>query len=231
MRAAILLLALYACLAASCGQASRDKSDSPATETKGTAKATVKTRASETASAADTKFELGCKYPVDGNKDTAATVLARFGKDARRATIPGPEGSEFKGLVLWDKDPARRLELIIDDESKDERIFGLNVRGAGSRWTVAGLSIGSPLAKVVETNGEDLTFWGFEWDYGGYVSDFRNGKLDGKTFGCEVNLRLNLDAQGEEDTEGLIGDTPVNSGHPKLVGAKVTVDELGLNWR
>lgn len=176
--------------------------------------------------------ELTCDYPVKAG-DTAATVLARFGKDAKRATLPGPEGSEFKGVVLWDKDPARRIELIVNEDSKNERITGVTVREPGSKWVLAGLKLGSPLADVVSANGGDFLFYGFEWDYGGYVTDLRGGKLDRKEFGCGVNLRLTYEPDGtdQEDTEGVIGDTEVRSSHPKLVGLKVMVDELGLNWR
>lgn len=174
---------------------------------------------------------LTCDYPVNGNKDTAASVLARFGKDAKRADLPGVEGMGAKGIVLWGDDPARRIELTIDDESSNERIFELGLHEPASRWQVSGLSMGSPLEKVVEANGGAFEFWGFGWDYAGYVSDFKGGNLDRLEGGCDLTLRLGYKSDGAPIDEGLMGDTAVQSNEPKLGKLKLTVDDLGLNWR
>lgn len=173
---------------------------------------------------------LTCTYPVNGNSDTAESVLSRFGKDARRATISGPEGSEFAGIVLWGDDPARRLELIIDEESRQERIFGIRLRSPGSVWKVAGLGLGDPLAKVVDANGGPFTLWGFGWDYGGYVSDLKGGKLERLPGGCDLSLRFAIAGPGNAP-DSLSGDSEKRSDDPAFAKAPAVLDELALDWR
>jgi hypothetical protein len=177
------------------------------------------------------RTDLGCDYPVDGARDTVSSVLARFGKQARRATIAGPEGMELAGVVLWPGDPAREVELIIDDERPGEHIAGLRVSGEKAQWTAARLGIGDPLARVVAANGAPIGFWGFGWDYGGYVSDMGKGRLEQLPGGCTLGLRLDLDPGDPGEGEGLMGDTQIRSDARAVAGRHIFVDEISLNWR
>lgn len=174
---------------------------------------------------------VSCEWPVDGNKDNAASVLKRFGKDARRATLGGPEGAEFEGLVLWEGDPARRIEVLLDDESANERIFGIRLYEATSRWRIAGLGIGDPLDRVIAANGRPFVLYGFGWDYGGYLSDLKGGKLDSLPGGCEMGLRLDLVDVIDEASAGILGNVQLESDDPRLSNRRITVSELSLNWR
>ncbi len=212
-------------LLAACGQGDRAPSENATRSALATASDEVK----QTPSAPRT--DLACDFPVDGARDTAASVLARFGKDARRATIAGPEGMELAGVVLWPGDPAREVELIIDDERPGEHIAGLRVSGEKAQWTAAGLGIGEPLARVVAANGAPIGFWGFGWDYGGYVSDMGKGRLEQLPGGCTLGLRLDLDPGDPGEGEGLMGDTQIRSDARAVAGRHIFVNEISLNWR
>ena len=50
--------------------------------------------------------------------------------------------------------------------------------------------VGDSLQRAAELNGEPITFYGFDWDYGGNVAT-----LDGKLAslgGCSVHMRLGI---------------------------------------
>lgn len=170
---------------------------------------------------------ITCTWPVDGSKDTAASVLKRFGKDAKRATLPGPEGTELPGVILWDGDPARRIELVLADGGKD-RVIGVMLRGERSTWAIKDLHIGDGIAKVATRNGKPFTFYGFDWDYGGYVSDWGGGRLEGDAKSCTLTLRF--DPSGEDEPEEVVGDHPLKSNDPAAARARPVVSELSLNW-
>lgn len=218
-----LLLALPLLALAACNPAAQ-----PTPEPKESAKSVAAAPSPNAAAKPDNV--LSCDWPVNGNKDTAKTVLARFEKDAKRATLGGPEGTEFEGLVLWDDDPARRIEVLLDDESLNERVFGIRLNSQSTHWRLAGLRIGDPMEKAIAANGRAFTLWGFGWDYGGYVSDFNGGKLESMPGGCELDLRFDLEIDIEAPT-ALLGDRAIQSSDPQFAKAKTRVSELGLNWR
>jgi hypothetical protein len=191
----------------------------------GTAQAEVSAQATEGPSVLD----LSCTYPVNGNSDTAQTVLDRFGRDARRETLGGPEGTEWAGIVLWGDDPARRLELFLDD-GPGERIFNVAVRSPESRWRVAGVKLGGSVADVTAVNGRPFTFWGFGWDYGGWITDFGGGGFDTLTGGCEAQIRLGPSSVSMLP-DGTVGEVQVKSDDPRVSGIAPIVDEMGLAWR
>jgi hypothetical protein len=176
-------------------------------------------------------LDLTCDHPVNGQQDTAESVLQDFGREAQRMTLPGPEGTEWPGVVLWNDEPERRLELLIDDESANERIAGVQVRDPQSRWRIAGLGQGSGLAEVEAANGRPFRLFGFEWDYGGWVTDFRGGKLEELPGGCELQVRLGPDYSSGSLPDGVSGDSEKGSDEAPMMAARPKIEELGIQWR
>ncbi|QDK82854.1 hypothetical protein EXU85_31305 [Spirosoma sp. KCTC 42546] len=105
-------------------------------------------------------------------------------------TLYGAEGEEFTGTTLY-KGTADEVQIIFTDNEKrthpqtvlirpklldDEGLPLPNV--APTRWTTAdGLRIGTTLKELEARNGKPFKVWGFEWDYGGMVSNWEGGKL------------------------------------------------------
>lgn len=222
--AALLVLALAAC--------GPERAPDPAP---GTAAPVVPAATSAPTAAAPSpptlrSTDLSCTYPVDGKHDTAATVLARLGKDARRATVTGAEGMEFPGIVLWQGDPQREIELVFDEESKDERIAALTITAEKSTWRVAGVGIGDAIGAVEKVNGKPFSIWGFDWDYGGYLTERSGGALEKLPGGCNISLRFSPAENAETYPDGISGEVELKSSDPRLKQVGAAVSEVGLMW-
>ncbi len=130
-------------------------------------------------------------------------------------------------MVLWPADPMRRLEVFFAEDGAETVTF---VRlGEKSRWRVADLGLGDSLARVQALNGRPFTFWGFSWDYGGYVSDWAGGRLQRLPGGCTLSLRFEV-ADGRTLDDAFVGDTAVSSDDPGVHALAAHVDEIGLGF-
>lgn len=120
---------------------------------------------------------ITCASPVAPD-DTERSLKQRFGKDAVVQDLPCAEGEKYKGVVLFPTARDRRIEIAFTDD-KAMRASGLTLRDTArtSRWSINGVSIGSGLADVQKANGKPFLVSGFEWDYGGFVTDWKGGAL------------------------------------------------------
>ena len=169
---------------------------------------------------------MTCSEPVRAN-DTAASLQQRFGDNARVETLQGPEGIELPGVVLWPNEPKRRVEVVFADEARRSVSFA-QLTGTAD-WRVARLAVGDPVGRVQEANGRPFELWGFSWDYGGYVSDFKGGKLEELPGGCGVMMRLGPGEDAEVPDE-LMGEVMLSSDDPRLEASGVRIDELALSF-
>ena len=178
----------------------------------------------KTASEAADLLVASCTYPLAG-EEAVTTILRRYGAAAKRAMLGGPEGTELPGLVLWPSDPARRVEVILSDDIP-ERAIALRF-GDRSVWRVDGLRVGDTIENAVRVNGGEFALYGFEWDYGGYVADWKSGALARRPAGCGITVRFSPDANAELG-EGLAGDRVIRSDAPGMAAARATVSEITL---
>lgn len=170
---------------------------------------------------------ITCTFPVRAG-DSAATLIARYGKDAKIETLFGPEAIELPGVVLWDGDPGRRVEVFFDDEARTN-LLSAEI-SAGSRWKVAGLGVGDTLARLRQVNGKPLRFLGFEWDYGGTVIDLGGGALE-DLGGCRTYFTLDYDVQEGQLPDALLGDTEVSSDDPEVNDEAISVNTMGVTFQ
>jgi hypothetical protein len=181
-RRATPLLALALALCA-CGP--RPQGDGTATQAAPIppARVSAPTRAlAEAASVAiaDPVADRSYALPGEFAPDTGIRQLERrFGKDnVRIGEVPGAEGETARGVILFPDDPTRRAYLYFEDSQELAGLQLVRVVDEGSRWRLDnGIGIGTPLAKVVAMNGKPIRFFGFDWDYGGAITDWNGGKL------------------------------------------------------
>lgn len=155
--------------------------------------------------------------------DTLATAQARLGAgNVVAETLDGAEGETFPGWVLYPDDPTRRVEVFLDDANAHPT--ALRVFAEETVWRRAdGIGIGTTTAELQKRNGKPFEFLGFDWDYGGAITDWHDGALaSGKTDGSALTLCPPEDAP----TDYPAGDNAFSSDDKRMVAHPARVCEF-----
>jgi hypothetical protein len=171
---------------------------------------------------------ITCSSPVAPN-DSGKSLRQRYGKDAVVQKLPGAEGETYKGLVLLPRAADRRIEVSFAGDAMT-RATGLAIRNQtkASRWNLSGITIGSSLAEVQKVNGKPFLVSGFDWDYGGFVADWKDGALGRMEGGCRVMMRFGKETGAPRN---LSGDAvKALSDNVALVKWGPVVTEIGIGF-
>jgi hypothetical protein len=159
--------------------------------------------------------------------DSLDTLRARYGAgNVVAGTVPGAEGEEFAGWILFPDDPARRVHVYLDDAGKRPSL--LRVLDRESRWQRSdGIRMGRTLAELAARNGAPVGFTGFDWDYGGGCCDWHGGRLerDPPTGGMTL---CPPETAATADPDYPMGDAQFDSTHPWVVAHPPAVCEFGV---
>ncbi len=109
------------------------------------------------------------------------------------------------------------------------KLAALGPAEGATHWTIAGLKLGSSLADVIKANGGKFEISGFEWDYGGYITNLKGGKLSSLEGGCMVTIRFNP-PEGKEVPSALSGEKSIASSDAKLAKLNPRVSDIQLGW-
>ncbi|MGO4705192.1 hypothetical protein AB4072_05360 [Microvirga sp. 2MCAF38] len=174
--------------------------------------------------------ELKCEGPFSPDTTHARLVKAFGAKNVLRKTTHGPEGEVYKASIVFDKDPARSLEVIWHDEAGGRRPARIYFTGAG--WSVGnGLHVGASLAELEAANGRPFTLYGFEWDFGGLVSNWKGGALEKQPGGCTVFAMLETDESSkEEDLTKVASDREFSSQDEVMKAVRPKATLLGVQY-
>ena len=169
----------------------------------------------------DFTIELGKRVGAITGKSTLTQLKEAYGaKNVKSTDLPGPEGTTFKGAIIF-PGGEREMHVIWNPEKEGREVF--DVLLVGKAWVIGGkLRAGASVAEVEEANGAAFTISGFEWDLGGYA-DFKGGKLQG-------NLMVRFETRAEV-AESIMGDVQVSSRSKALLAAKPVVSEIGVMFR
>ena len=173
---------------------------------------------------------LSCEGAFDRNSDHKRLVSVFGAANVVFGKIDGAEGMDQPATIVNGKDKARRLDFVWMDE-KARKIPNVLAR-AGSTWkTDDGVGVGSSLAEIEKLNGKPFKLSGFEWDYGGYVTDFNGGALATRKGGCHLGLRLEPGAgAAAKALEKVSGDRTLLSNNPSARAVKPVVSEISIGW-
>lgn len=184
------------------------------------------------AAASETAVEAPAAIPAEPTietlaraDDTLASLQERLGAaNAVVQTLPGAEGEEFTGWVLYPDDPTRKVEVYLDESGEHPET--LMVQSTATHWSLPnGLRIGLDTKALQELNGKPFTFYGFEWDYGGTIVNWNGGKLDpGK--GPHGGATLCMPENPPSDYPS--GDAEYSSDDPRLAAAPAVLCEFGV---
>ncbi len=139
-------------------------------------------------------------------------------ENVRDTSVYIGEGFSRPGMIVYPDSP-NRIEIVWT-ETEPLRPEIVYIREPGAEWrTESGVSIGTTLQELVRLNGGDFELSGFDWDYGGTVTDWKGGNLD------RINLRLGY-TEGQEIPRELAGDQIISSNHPGFEGLDVRVEQI-----
>jgi hypothetical protein len=140
--------------------------------------------------------------------DSEQALIEKFGTDnIGRDTAWLPEGmGQIMVTLLY---PGTNNEVTFEwsDSATYSTLDAVQVTKDSSEWYSRGVRIGTTMTELVELNGGDFTFSGFDWDYGGYASFGDEGRLRGVT----VRLGASDQVMTQQQQDSLIGDQQVSS--------------------
>jgi len=177
------------------------------------------------------QLRLSGQCPRHG--EIAAGALQGREKGAKVGDVYVADSLE-SGVRLFPDEGGREIDVTFSDEKMTHVEFVMTVDK--STWSgPSGLRLGSPMADVVAANkGRPLKINGFDWDYGGWVSDANGGPLNGLA-GKECAFGVKLDttaALSENDGDKIIGEgVTVTSTDPLVIRAKPVISEMSIMFR
>jgi hypothetical protein len=186
----------------------------------------------QTAEKSEGSNRLTCTGPF-GRDASHASITEIVGKENVVFTkVDGAEGEKVPATVLFPKNAERRIELIWADEKKRKGLANLSL-SPKSVWVAPnGVRIGMSLAEVETLNGRPFTLSGFDWDYGGYVTDWKGGALGAKIAGgCTVQVRFTVpEGAPEGPASEVAGDKEFPSSDKNMRAVKPIVGSLGFGF-
>lgn len=159
-------------------------------------------------------------------------VLAMYGDSARVDSFHIIDGVVGEGVVLFPDNPMRKVEIFWDPQVDPVRpvfirILGMGMVDGGTEWRTmdSGITIGTGMADVQKANNNPFELYGFGWDYGGYVTDWRGGALESK------NIRLSFLLLTEANIPSRVqGERILQSNDPGLLKLNPRVASMEFDF-
>lgn len=164
---------------------------------------------------------------------TLQELQQRFGEaNVSAREIPGAEGETMRGVVLFADDPTRRATLYFQDPEHLQGLSMISVDQANSRWKLpSGIGIGATMADVQARNGAPFTFSGFDWDYGGTITDWRGGKLQpANNQAISERMQLRMPEGGSGEKPYPMGDSEFSSDDPRWKELGIAVGGISVGF-
>lgn len=163
-------------------------------------------------------------------------LQARFGEvNVVLAEVPLGEGETEPGAVIHPTDPTHRAYVYFVDAKVDGAISAIYVRDPESVWRGPfDIHVGTTSLDLERINGRPFRFLGFDWDYGGYVSNWADGTLTSALLEpgrLAVRLGLAPLAEGAQRAADYpSGDAEFASDLPAVRAQPPQVEEFGVTF-
>lgn len=154
-------------------------------------------------------------------------VMEAYGDLAEADSVHLSEGFFGPGVILFPEDKRNRADIYWETETDAERPAFIRILGDNGQtdWaTSQGITIGSTMEEVEAINGGPFKLYGFGWDYGGYVNDWKGGQLSNS-----LSLRF-ASSEGEGMPTEVVGDMTLSSDDELLRQAQPVVSELSISF-
>jgi hypothetical protein len=168
--------------------------------------------------------------------DTEDSLSLRYGAaNVSPGRMMLGEGESAVATVLFAGDSTRRLVVQWGDSVRRAHPVRAEIGGAPSRWSVyPGVSLGARLTQLERLNGGAFQLAGFEWDYAGTVTDWKDGVLETvwpapPEGGQRVWLRLKPAQTADAALQAQVsGDRDFLSSHPAMRALDPAVYQLSI---
>lgn len=173
--------------------------------------------------------------PITG-KTTLADLKKLFGPENVQVRIlPGPEGTQWEGAIVFPDHPEKTLKLIWKENSQPKTVSMAIIDSPKSIWhTAENVSIGTTLQTLEALNGGPFTLSGFDWDYSGTVLSWGDhGKLRPR-FQQNGMLIVRFAPPAGADVDTLMsasGDQPFSSANPVMQKLNPTVYQIQMMFQ
>ena len=155
--------------------------------------------------------------PILGTYTEADIIGAVGNANVKRAELDIGEGETTPGTIVF-AGTEKELEIFWDDNKTYQKIHAVQISQKRAPWkTKEGIHVGTSLEDLVRINGKSFTFLGFDWDYGGSHSSWKNGAIPD-------SLRVNFDPKG--NIGELSGDREFSTEHSDVAAAQMVVSEI-----
>jgi hypothetical protein len=129
--------------------------------------------------------------------------------------VPLGEGQTAKGFQINPNNPSIEMMVIFND---DDTKLSVLITNPESKWSVLNqFSNGTKLVDLESLNGKPFKLYGFEWDYGGTVSSFEDGKFE--SYNDNLTIRFEL-THFDKSTMSILGDSEFLSNNSNMINAK-----------
>ena len=156
---------------------------------------------------------------------TEEAIIKVYGKEnVKREQISLGEGEVSTATVIFPKTD-NEIFITWQLDQPFQVISEILIENENAPWgTSQGISIGTTLEELIQINGKDFKFTGFEWDYSGYTNDWQDGRISKK-------LAVFLEpANPEAVYPDLLGDELFASNHPKAKTAGLKVRSMIIRF-
>jgi hypothetical protein len=172
---------------------------------------------------------IGCMAPFTP-MTTRADLAAAFGEgNVTQETINGPEGIKVNVTAIYPGDARRRAEVTFSDEASGTGLTGVTVGRDATEWSGPnGLKIGDPIESVERSNGGGFMLSGFDWDYGGYVTNWKDRQLETQAPNCRTVARFMRTANLEDSK--VMGEKSHASNSKAMLAAQPKLIWFGIQW-
>ncbi len=157
---------------------------------------------------------------------TEADIKAIYGEEQveYRPVYIG-EGESQPGIAVF-PGASNEIEIVWDIAAATGNPEFIRISKKGTGWrTAQGVTVGTTLEELEKINGRPFRLYGFGWDYGGLVSDWKGGAL-------ESYLIIALEpADWEKVGPEVSGDVTFSSDDPKVRALGATVASMVVTFR
>ena len=156
-----------------------------------------------------------------------ATLKEQFGAEqVRREKMYVGDGQEWNGIAVYPDQPDKRVEVFWFEEDP-KRVQMIQIHGEASQWkTAQGVSLGTTLVELEKLNGKPFELLGLGWDFGGGVTDWKGGALQGLTMRVDSTTVELTEAESSQ----VLGDQTVKSDNPAMRKANPSVSKITVNF-